>query len=78
MRIESEIAYQYHTPALLGVGTDFSKFLNALHLGAVNYDSAPKLTNASGNNSKVKARSQFRVSVKNLSTLYNSFTKEEF
>ena len=78
MRIESEIAYQYLTPALLGVGTDFSKFLNALHLGAVNYDPAPKLTNASGNSSKVKARSQFRVSVKNLSTLYNSFTKEEF
>lgn len=78
MRIEPAIEYQYLTPALLGVGTDFSKFLGAMHLGAVNYDPAPKLTNASGNNSRVKARSQFRISIKNLPTLYDSFVKEEY
>jgi hypothetical protein len=78
MRIEPTINYQYLSPVLLGVGTDFSKFLGAMNLGAVNYDPAPKLTNASEKNSKVKARSQFRISIKNLPTLYDSFVKEEY
>ena len=78
MHIDPAIEYQYLTPALIGIGTDFSKFLTAMHLGAVNYDPAPKLTNASGSNSRVKARSQFRISIKNLPTLYDSFQKTNY
>lgn len=78
MRIDPAIEYQYLSPALVGVGTDFSKFLGAMHLGVVNYDPAPKLTNASRENSRVKARSQFRISIKNLPALYDSFVKVEY
>jgi hypothetical protein len=60
------------------MGTDFTKFLIAMDKGFVNYDPAPKLLNASTNRSSVKARSQFRISINNLSVLYENFDKEYF
>lgn len=78
LRNNPTAAYQYSPPALLGMGTDFTKFLIAMDKGLVNYDPAPKLLNASTNRSSVKARSQFRISINNLSVLYESFDKEYF
>jgi hypothetical protein len=72
------INYKYNPPALLGIGTDFTKYLVAMHKGLVNYDPAPKLINASRTNSKVKARSQFRISIRNLPSLYDQFEIVEF
>ena len=78
LRTEPTIDYKYSPPALLGVGTDFTKYLVAMDKGLVNYDPGPKLMNASTEKSKVKARSQFRISIKNLPSLYDSFTSETF
>ena len=77
-RKEPTVDYTYSPPALLGVGTDFTKFLMAMSKGLVNYDPAPKLMNASTDASTVKARSQFRISIKNLPALYDDFTLENF
>ncbi|MEI8400127.1 MAG: MvaI/BcnI family restriction endonuclease [Alcaligenaceae bacterium] len=72
-REPGNIEYRYLSPASLGVGTDFTKYLNAMQAGMVVYDPGPKLTDASTDRSRVKARSQFRISVKNLSILYEKF-----
>ncbi|WP_250437764.1 MvaI/BcnI family restriction endonuclease [Caballeronia sp. ATUFL_F2_KS9A] len=65
--------YYYRTPVLLGEGTEFALFLQAMVDGAVIYDPAPKLVAASGPLSRTKARSQFRISTKNLASLYRKF-----
>jgi hypothetical protein len=70
--------YQYLSPVLLGVGTEFNKYLQAMHSGMVIYDPAPKLSTASTGKSTVKARSQFRISVKHLSALYDQFDPHPF
>lgn len=62
-------AYHYRDPVLLGERTDFSRYLGALHAGKVVYDPATKVTDASAK-SKVKARSQFRIQVRQLAVLY--------
>jgi hypothetical protein len=62
--------YRYNSPVLLGEGTDFQLFLGALASGNVIYDPASKLENASGPKSRTKARSQFRMSMKELHRLY--------
>jgi len=73
-RAEPSPQYQYLSPVRLGVGTDFNKYLAAMHAGQVVYDPATKYTpNDSGNGGKVKARSQFRMSSKNLPLLYEQF-----
>ena len=71
-------AYRYLSPALLGEGTDFSRYLNALCSGKVIFDPGSKVMNASGAKSTVKARSQFRMSVKHLADLYQKFGPEDF
>lgn len=65
-------AYQYRSPVFLAEGTDFGKFLQALHGGQIFYDPGVKLEIASGQ-AKTKRRSQFRVKFKDLPTLYDSF-----
>ncbi|KAB0676266.1 MvaI/BcnI family restriction endonuclease [Burkholderia territorii] len=65
--------YSYKTPVLLGEGTEFGLFLKALSDGKVIYDPAPKIERASMQNSKTKARSQFRIGVKDLACLYQNF-----
>jgi hypothetical protein len=64
------IFYRYNSPVLLGVGTAFEMFLQAMISGSVIFDPAPKLTGAGTSKTKVKARSQFRISVINLYKLY--------
>ncbi len=73
-----EAAYRYLSPTLLGEGTDFNRYLSALSEGLVIFDPGSKVMNASGPKSTVKARSQFRMSVKNLAHLYHKFGPEDF
>ena len=71
-------AYRYLSPALLGEGTDLTRYLAALCSGKVIFDPGSKVMNASSSHSTVKARSQFRISVKHLSGLYQKFGPENF
>lgn len=68
--------YRYTSPAMLGEGTSFEKFLKALVSGLVVYDPGPKVMAASTVKPKTKARSQFRIGRKNLGELYVRFTPE--
>lgn len=72
------IAYKYFSPTLMGEGTNFNLYLSALSAGLVIFDPASKVMNASTLKSTVKARSQFRIPVKQLSHLYQKFTSVEF
>ncbi len=67
--------YMYASPVLLGEGTDFTLCLAALNLGAVVYDPGSKLTGLGTPRTKVKARSQFRVTKNALPGLYHTFEK---
>lgn len=67
------LAYQYKSPALMGEGTNFNLYLRALIDGLVVFDPASKVMNPNGNNSTVKARSQFRITVSKLQHLYQKF-----
>ncbi|WP_157382447.1 MvaI/BcnI family restriction endonuclease [Burkholderia ubonensis] len=69
--------YNYKTPVLLGEGTEFEMFLKALSDGKIIYDPAPKLERANMQNSKIKARSQFRMGVRDLASLYQKFESVE-
>ena len=71
-------AYRYLSPALLGEGTDFSRYLSALCTGKVIFDPGSKVMNASSQKSTVKARSQFRMTVGNLAELYQKFGPEDY
>jgi hypothetical protein len=71
-------AYRYLSPALLGEGTDFNRYLSAMHAGLVIFDPGSKVMKASTPKSSVKARSQFRMSVPNLGALYQRFGPETF
>lgn len=71
-------AYRYFSPALLGEGTDFTRYLGALCAGLVIFDPGSKVMNASKPKSSVKARSQFRIPVKHLSELYQQFGPIDF
>ena len=66
-------AYRYFSPALLGEGTDFNRYLVALSNGLIVFDPGSKVMNANGEKPTVKARSQFRTSVKHLAGLYETF-----
>ncbi len=66
-------AYRYRSPILLGEGTDFTRYLTALDSGKVVFDPGSKVMNASKANSTVKARSQFRIGVRDLGGLYERF-----
>jgi len=67
-------AYRYDSPVLLAEGTDFPKFLAAMCSQFVIYDPACKIEGLSLGKRKSKARSQFRISVRRLSELYDSVT----
>lgn len=66
-------AYRYFSPAQLGEGTDFTRYLSALANGLIIFDPGSKIMNASTDKSTVKARSQFRTSTQHLATLYEKF-----
>jgi MvaI/BcnI restriction endonuclease family len=65
--------YHYKSPVLLGEETEFSLFLSAMERGDVVFDPASKVEYASTPKSQVKARSQFRVTLKKLPKLYKKF-----
>lgn len=71
-------AYRYFSPALLGEGTDFNRYLAALYARLVIFDPGSKVMNASSQKSSVKARSQFRMSVKHLAELHQKFGPKSF
>lgn len=66
------IRYRYNSPVMLGRGTEFELFLKALMMGVIVFDPAPKLTGVGTPKTRVKARSQFRINIKNISHLYRS------
>jgi len=65
--------YMYESPALLGEETEFARFLLALSRGQVIYDPGSKIEHVDDVKSRVKARSQFRISIRHLSELYAKF-----
>jgi MvaI/BcnI restriction endonuclease family len=71
-------AYQYASPTLMGEGTNFNLYLSALSAGLVVFDPASKVMNAGTLKSTVKARSQFRMPVKQLTHLYQKFEPVDF
>ena len=60
----------------MGEQTDFTKYLNALCAGAIVFDPGSKVTKAKTAESKIKARSQFRINTRNLAMLYEKFKAE--
>lgn len=70
---EAAPAYRYFSPALLGEGTDLNRYLAALCAGLVIFDPGSKVMNASTESASVKARSQFRMTVRHLTSLYQKF-----
>ncbi|VVE18301.1 hypothetical protein PIN31009_02996 [Pandoraea iniqua] len=69
--------YRYGSTVLLGEGTDPLKLISAVHSGEIYYDPAIKLENASTARPSIKRRSQFRVKLKNLTSLYDRLTEHE-
>lgn len=68
--------YQYGNKVKLGNGTDFLKLLEAFAVSDVYYDPGIKLELINGVE-KTKRRSQFRIKVNRLSSLYQSFEEVE-
>ncbi len=66
-------SYSYKDPIYIGEGTAFEFYLKAMHEGKVVYDPGTKLSDATTQKSRVKARNQFRVAFKDLSGLYRTF-----
>jgi hypothetical protein len=71
-RLSPRRQYRFGPVAHLGEGTDFQMFLVAMASGSVVYDPGMKLVLQSGRWS-LKRRSQFRVAVSRLPTLYTGF-----
>ena len=73
-----DLAYRYFSPASLGEGTDFLRYLSAMNAGSVIYDPGVKVENASSAKPSVQHRNQFRIPVRGLSGLYGKFGPVEF
>lgn len=71
-RTTPERQYRYGRKVLLGEGAEFGLLLRAIHEGKVYYDPGIKLEGASSGTPRSKKRSQFRVTSKDLPTLYES------
>lgn len=65
--------YCYGYIVFLGLGTDFGKFLSAVASGDIYYDPGIKLEGASSAHPVSKRRSQFRIKVASLNSLYRSW-----
>lgn len=68
--------YRYGVNVLLGEGTDPLMLIAAVYAGRIYYDPAIKLESASSSRPTIKRRSQFRVRLNDLSTLYESVVSE--
>lgn len=73
LRIEPVRQYSYGHTISLGLGTDFKLFLDAMAAGSIYYDPGIKLENAFSGRPKTKRRSQFRIRVSSLDSLYRSW-----
>ena len=71
-RNETVRQYCYGYQIRLAIGTDFLRFLKAMAAGLVYYDPGIKLEGSASGAPKVKRRSQFRVSSRNITSLYES------
>jgi hypothetical protein len=71
-RNEPDRQYCYGYQVRLAIGTDFLRFLKAMAGGLVYSDPGIKLEGAASGAPKVKRRSQFRVSSRNITSLYES------
>ena len=69
--------YRYSESVKMGVGTDPLLLLRALESGKVYYDPGIKLEGASSPAPSTKRRSQFRVKLRDLSSLYDSIRLED-
>lgn len=67
------VKFEYQPQVLLGEGTSFEMYLAAMTAGHVIYDPAPELYKTG----KHRGRSQFRVPVGKLESLYKSFVRED-
>ncbi|WP_374358033.1 MvaI/BcnI family restriction endonuclease [Thermomonas sp.] len=67
-----ERSYRYGRNILLGEGAEFGLLLRAFHAGNVYYDPGIKLEGVFTGTPITKKRSQFRVSTKNLPSLYKT------
>ncbi len=63
--------YRYGSHVRLGIGTDPLKLLKALELGRIYYDPGIKVEDASSVRPTTKRRSQFRVTLRHLDSLYD-------
>lgn len=69
------LKYRYGSDVHLGEGTHFGLFLKSIVAGTIVYDPGIKTELQGVNRWKSKARSQFRVGVKDLGQLYNKFER---
>jgi len=77
-RFSATNEYHYKSPILMGEHTDFSKYLEALARGKIVFDPGSKIYGPDSEKpGTVKARSQFRIAVKDLNNLYSRFTAEK-
>lgn len=74
---ETNPTYKYGNPVLFGEHTDFSRYLTAITEGHVCFDPGSKIEGTAAGNPKVKARSQFRISRRQLHRLYESFEAQD-
>lgn len=64
--------YYYGNIIQLTEGTDFIVFLKAIAFGKVHYDPAIKLEKASTSNPLQKRRSQFRIKISDINSMYHN------
>lgn len=74
-RRQESLAYRFANVVRLGEGTDFIRFLRAVHGGFVYYDPGIKLEHASGK-PVIKRRSQFRILSGDIPCLYSKMTTQ--
>jgi hypothetical protein len=67
--------YRFGPKVRIGIGTDFHLFLDALARDEAFFDPGSKLTGLHTGNTKVKARSQWRIPARYLNGLYDEMTK---
>jgi len=69
--------YKFLSPVLLGEGADFTRYLVQIARRSVFYDPGCKIEAASGR-PRTKARSQFRIAVAQLASLYEHFERVDY
>lgn len=73
MRVVPRRQYRYAPTLRLGLGTDFLLLLKAFSRGAAYYDPGIKVTEADSATPAQKRRSQFRMKLADISSLYTRF-----